>query len=266
MTLGGIAVRVLLVAVVAAGAALAALLLSNRQDPVYEASTQLLIGASVRPELQILGPPFSGDGTDNEIRMSTEATLANSHLIALRTAREQPELDMDADEVNRRVTATATANTQVLRITATGTSRARAELLLSAYRKEYLALRREQERERAADVVDALEQRLDRLPADEADGPMGAALRNQLNALESLQEVGSEPEVVDPVRAASEPASPKTRRNVLFGLLFGLALGIGLVALRSEIDRRHPEEQPRGDGVARKREHEEELFSETSLR
>jgi uncharacterized protein involved in exopolysaccharide biosynthesis len=267
MTLGSIVVRVLLVAVVAAAAALAALLLSNRQDPVYEADMQLLMGASVRPELQILGPPFTGDGTDNEIRMSTEATLANSHLIAQRTARGDRAPEMSADEVNDRVTASASGNAQVLRISATGTSRERAEQLLSAYSRAYLATRRMQERQRAEEVADALDQRLDDLSADDAAGPAGAALRNQISALESLQEVGSEPEVVDPVRGSSEPASPKTERNVLFGLLFGLALGIGLVALRSELERRRPGEPPRRPrrDVTHTRE-EEELFTETSLR
>lgn len=264
MTLGGIAVHVLLVAVVAAATALAALLLSNRQEPIYEADTQLLIGASVRPELQILGPPFTGDGTDNEIRMSTEATLANSNLIAQMTARAERGLGLDSDEVDQRVEAAAVGKTQVLRISATGTSRERAEQLLSAYRKEYLALRRTRQRERAEEVVDALQIRLRGLSDADAEGPLGAGLRNQLNALESLQEVGSEPEIVDGVRAAADPTSPQTERNVLFGLLVGLALGIGLVALRSEVVRRRPDQEPPGRGVAR--EHDDELFSETSLR
>ena len=262
MTLGGIAVRVLLVAVVATAAALSALLLSKQQEPVYEATTELLIGASVRPELQILGPPFTGDGTENEIRMSTEAELANSHLIAQRTARSARELGMNADEVDAGVTAAAVGETQVLKISATGTSRERAERLLSAYRAMYLSTRRARQRKRAAAVADALERRLARLSPDDAAGPMGASLRNQLNALEALEEVGGGPEVVDVVRASSEPTSPKTGRNVLFGLLFGLALGVGLVALRSELLRRRPE-PPRHRVRA---ERDQDLLSETSLR
>ena len=44
--------------------------------------------------------------------------------------------------------------------------------------------------------------------------------------------------LVEPARPPSAPSSPKTRRNVVLGILLGALLGFGLAALFERIDRR----------------------------
>jgi uncharacterized protein involved in exopolysaccharide biosynthesis len=244
MTAASLAIRVLLVAVIAAVVGLAALILSHGQEPQYSASSDLLVGSSVRPELAVLGPPFTGDGTDNAIRMNTEATVAGSHAIAASTATAAPGLGYDADAVAARVTVSALPQSQVLRISATGPSAAKAAALLTAYRGRYLAAERDRQRTSAKRVQAAVQQRFDNLPRADQKGTLGASLRNQLAALRELAQVGALPQVVDPLRASAGPSQPKTGRNVLFGLLFGVAVGIGLVALRSELAKRGDQRPP----------------------
>jgi capsular polysaccharide biosynthesis protein len=264
MTVASLAIRVLLVAVIAALVGVAALVFSRGQEPQYSASTDLLVGSSVRPELAVLGPPFTGDGTDNAIRMNTVAAVAGSHAVAESTARAKPDLRYDGDEIAARVTVAALPQSQVLRITATGPSAAKAAELVTTYRQQYLAAERDRERRNATRVQASVQQRFDNLPRSDQKGTLGAALRNQIAALRELARVGALPQVIDPLRASTAPSAPKTGRNVLFGLLFGLAVGIGLVALRSELDRRGAgpragrfEHEPSGNG---------EVLSETTAR
>ena len=238
MTIATVTIRVLLVAVIAALVGLAALVFSRQQQPEYSASSDLLVGSAVRPELAILGPPFTGDGTDNAIRMNTAATVAGSHAVAAATAKAKPDLGYDADGVAARVHVAALPQSQVLRITATGPSAGKAAALLSAYRRQYLASERQRQRRNARRVLADVQRRFADLPAGDQTGPLGASVRNQIAALRELERVGSVPEVIDPLNASAAPSTPKTGRNVLFGVLFGLAVGIGLVALRSELGKR----------------------------
>jgi capsular polysaccharide biosynthesis protein len=238
VTVASLAIRVLLVAVIAGLVGLAALVFSHRQEPQYSASTDLLIGSSVRPELAILGPPFTGDGTDNAIRMNTVAAVAGSHEVAASTARAEPRLGYDADQVAAHVSVAALPQSQVLRIVATAPSRDKAAELVSAYRRQYLVAERDRQRESARRVQKSVQQRFDDLPRSDQKGQLGAALRNQIAALRELARVGTLPQVIDPLRASAAPSAPKTKRNVLFGVLFGLAVGIGLVALRAELGKR----------------------------
>ncbi len=238
MTIASLAIRILLVALIAAIVGLAALVLSHRQEPQYSASTDLLVGSSVRPELAVLGPPFTGDGTDNTIRMNTVAAVAASHAVAASTARAKPDLGYDAGEVAEHVSVAPLPQSQVLRISATGPSAAKASELVTAYRQQYLNAERNRQRRSARRVQSSVQQRFDDLPRSDQKGTLGASLRNQIAALRELARVGTLPQIVDPLRASSAPSEPKTSRNVLFGILFGLAVGIGLVALRSELGKR----------------------------
>jgi capsular polysaccharide biosynthesis protein len=246
LTLGGLLVRALLVLIVAAIAAVVAFALSERQPKRYQAQTQLAYGIALRPELQVLGTGFI-DATDDDVRLATEVQVLNSFDIARRTVRAAPDLGLTAKEVDDRVQAAPVGDTQVASITAKDSSPARAARLAAVYREQYLTDRRVRDRRRAREVSDALSERLRSLPRSQRIGATGAQLRTQLGALTVLERSGSGvPQLVQGVRASSTAVSPQTSRNVLFGALFGLAVGIGLVALRPPARRSPP--SPEGDG------------------
>jgi uncharacterized protein involved in exopolysaccharide biosynthesis len=58
-----------------------------------------------------------------------------------------------------------------------------------------------------------------------------------------LKRVGTgSPEVIESARASSVASEPQTLRNVLFGVIFGLLVGVGLVALRAQSRSRAAEQ------------------------
>jgi capsular polysaccharide biosynthesis protein len=235
--LRGLLVRVLLVMVLAAVAGVAALIFSQRQPERYDASVRLSYAA--RPDMQALGLV---DPTDNTVRLNTEAAELESFDLAVATSRAVPELDMTPDTVADNVTAAALPDTQVVELAAQGTTAGRAVRLLEVYRDTYLERRSERERERVQDAERALRRRLADLPRTQRDGALASSLRAQLGALAVVRRSGTGiPEAIEGVRRPTAASAPRTARNVLFGVLFGVAAGIGLVAVLPSRRRTAPE-------------------------
>jgi uncharacterized protein involved in exopolysaccharide biosynthesis len=239
----GLVIRGLLVLIIAALVGGAAYQFSDAQEKTYEANASLLFSSQLRPELQVLGASFASSGSETEIRLATAAQLVASYDIARIVARRHPDLGYDADEISSRVKAGALTKTQIVRLTATGATPDRALKLADAYIREYVDTLRSRQRRNAGRVGAAVERRYDGLTARERRESTGSALRSQLGALEVLERVGSgQPEISQQPRVAGEPTQPRTQRNVLFGAIFGLALGIGLVALRDQLLRLRPDQ------------------------
>ena len=231
----GIVVRVLLVLVVTALAGAAAIGFSNQQSKEYEASMRFQFGDLLSPELQILGPDFGAPDVDEEVYINTEASALNSADIGDATARKHPELNYTAGQINARAHATANRNTFIVVLRGRSDSPQRAARLVAAYGEEYLALRRERERDQAAKAQAILRERLRQVPREERGTLRSATLQNKIADLEVLKRAGSgSPKVIASARATSAAVQPQTARNVVFAVLFGLAVGIGMVALRSE--------------------------------
>ena len=222
----------LLIAALAGGAAYA---FSASQEKEYRATTEFAFGRTASPELNALGPDFSEPSIDEAVRIATEAERLDSFDVAAATARTNPELGLAAGAVNRRVTAEPDRGSLVVVVTSTGTTPARAARLGRAYTQTYLRLLRDDERERALEVEQALQRRLSELPQSSRVGPLGASIRDQLSVIGVLRRVGSgSPDVIQNARSSAIAAQPQTKRNVLFGVLFGLVAGVGLVALRAD--------------------------------
>lgn len=223
---------VVFVALLVGGAAYA---FSVSQPQEYQATTEFAYGQLLTPELQVLGSGFGEPDIDEDVRIATEAARVNSFDVAEATARAAPELGYSANQIAARVDASPDRGTLVVVLTATANSPEAAERLASAYSNQYLKLVRSGDRRRAMDVEDALRQRLRDLPIGDREGVIGAQLRDQISAVDLLTSVGGgSPAIIEGARASSAPANPQTTRNVLFGLLFGVAVGVGLVALRTE--------------------------------
>jgi capsular polysaccharide biosynthesis protein len=221
---------VVLLALIVGGAAYA---FSESQTREYKATTQLGYGRDLSPELQVVGLPEPQG--DEAVRIATEAQRVASFDIADATAKANPGLGYDGAAIHSRVTATPTRGTLVIVITATGDTAQRAAQLGNAYSQTYLRVVRGREREQFTTVERALRSRLTNLsPADRA-GALGASVRSQLTLAALFQRVGTGlPVVIGTARASAAPAEPQTTRNVLFGILFGAVVGIGLMALRSD--------------------------------
>lgn len=233
--IAGIA-RGALVLIVALLVGAAAYAFSERQPEEFESAASLAYGRLLSPELLVLGPDFAGEpDIDDDVRLATETSRVNSFDVAAATERAVPELGYTAGQIAAMINATPVRGSLVVDITARAPSPKDAQRLAGAYARAYLRRVRDRERSGARRVERILRTRLDELPPGDREGVIGASLRNQISTLAVLSRVGSgSPQVIESPRATSVPAQPQTTRNVLFGLLFGLVVGVGLVALRPD--------------------------------
>ena len=231
MRFAGQVIAVGILAVIAAGVAYA---YSKNQPTEYTAVAQLGYGANLQPELQLLGSAFEDIEIDEE-EVGTEARRVDSYDIAVKTAKRSPRLGYSADEIDARIEVTAFSGAWLIYVIAREDTPARAARLAQAYTDAYLACIRARERRRLGMIERALEKRLAEISPPSAAGLLGATLRDQLSHARLIRRVGvAAPEVIENARAAGAASNDNTTRNVLFGLLFGIVAGIGLVALRSE--------------------------------
>jgi uncharacterized protein involved in exopolysaccharide biosynthesis len=229
-----LAVKALVVVGITALAGIAAYGFSKQQARTYTAISQLGYGRSLTPELQSLGPAFAEPTIDAE-SMATEATRVKSFDVAIAAAKASPQLRLNAPQIAARTDVSQPHDTHTVVVTATGPTPFEAARLGNAYVDAYVATQRERQRRRADEVRRALEFRLSHISKRSALGPLGSTLRDEISLAGLIGRVqAGGPQVIERAHPAGAPSQPQTQRNVLFGLLFGLVAGIGLVALRSE--------------------------------
>jgi uncharacterized protein involved in exopolysaccharide biosynthesis len=248
-----VATRVVLVLIIAALAGAAALAFSKSQPKEYQSRLRFEYGRLVSPELQILGPGFAEPGMDENIRAQTEAAAVSSYNVAVATAKAAPNLGTPG-QISAHVSAQAVRDTLTVELIARAPTPVGAAQLANTYAQAYLGLRRQRERRRAANAEDTLKKTLVQLPRVDRLGFPGQSLNGQIAGLEILRRNGTgNPQIIEQARPNYALASPLTQRNVLFGVLFGLAVGIGLVALRSDGRSRVASAARRGSTAVRAR-------------
>lgn len=217
--------RKLVILVALISVPLCAFLYSSSQTKEYTASATLLFEA------------------EEQVGLS-EATRRNATLEALAAL---PEVAVKASEIiGISVTevlgsvevGSANENANITTVSATNESPERAAEVANAYARAVIVFQRESSRAKLKAKIDVIEKKIAGLTPTEAAGPQGALLeekRSQLEVEEALQTGNTS--LVQEAAAPSSPSKPKTSRNVILGLLFGLILGLGLAALIERLDR-----------------------------
>ncbi len=200
-----------------------AFLYSSAQTEEYTASATLLFESET-------------ESLDASREAATNEALAALPAVAVIAAKE---LDGDVSEVLGSVeVSAANENANVTTISATNESPQRAAEIANAYSDAYIDFRRESDRSQFKESIAVLEDRLGELPPSDANGQKGELLKEQIGELEV--EEALQTGKVSPVQEAgppSSPSKPKTKRNVLVGIVFGLVLGLGLAAVIERLDR-----------------------------
>lgn len=236
------AARLALVVVIALLCGAAAYVFSESQEERYRATTRLSFDITLRPDL-IVSAEFPNVEPWDDGPAQTNALTVGSRDVAARTAAA---LRLDIDDVEDDVSVGVDRGTAIVRISATADTPAAAKTLAQTYRTQYKLMRAERESTRARSMRETFQRRLDEIGGDDATGSLAASLRDRIVALTALEREGTGlPEVVEAAHATDDPAEPQTRRNVLFGLLFGFVLAVGLTALLRDRDR-----APRGARAA----------------
>jgi non-specific protein-tyrosine kinase len=186
----------LLVAVCVVLAGTAAVAITMRQTPRYQASIMMFVSAADRT-----ADPASGHqaGLLSRERVKSYANLLRSERIA-RGLAATPGVGLSAENIRAKISAEAIEETVLLRATVTDGSPDRAKRLANALGAQFVRL------------------------VEELERPSGDA--------RPLVKVT----VVDSAQEPVVPVSPRPLLNLALGLLAGLALGIGGSLLRENAD------------------------------
>lgn len=213
---------------------LLALVLSLAQDEQYTATATLLF----REDPQGLLGDDAGTFVDPSRAAATNDELVSLPVVAERTA-DQMDADVTGQQVLSSVSVDSGGEADIAEISATTASPELSASMANAYGQAYIDFRREADQAQVQRAIDLVNSSLAALDADELAGEQGQVLQDQLDQLELTQALQTgQAELVQLAEPPSSASSPKTRRNVMLGLVLGGLLGFGLAALLERIDRR----------------------------
>jgi Mrp family chromosome partitioning ATPase len=219
----------------------AALAYALTRTELYQASSRILLQESDLGTT-ITGLQGGGQLPDPEREVATALELALQPAVAQRVVREV-DFPITADELLTKTKAAAEGNSRLLSFTVVDPDPARAAVLANAYARQYVNYRRDTNREAIERAVNGVRAQLQLAEAGDQDSRV-QSLQQQLGALELLNQVESgNAQFVQPARTPADPFYPKPVRTGVLGLLVGLLLGIGLVALRDRMDHRLKREE-----------------------
>lgn len=180
--------------------AAAALFVSTRQDPVYRASTKIVVGqgrALFGPDVSFAVEPFT----------QTMTELLQSDVVAERVIREQ-NLPISSTELLDRVEITSKPDTSVLEVTYDDTDRERAVRVLGELAASFTKL------------------------IDEGLGGGRTATPTPSGSTDATSAQPVSATVFDPAHVEPGQVSPKPVRTVVIATLVGLIIGLALAFLR----------------------------------
>jgi polysaccharide biosynthesis transport protein len=221
------------------GVPLIAFATSRGQQRLYQASADVLVNEQ-NPTAAALNLA-TGVASPPDRYAATQATLARVGTVAQMAVRAAKLPNRTAAGLLANSTVSGNPNVDLLTFSVTDPVPMVAEKLANAYATQFTVYRRSLD---TAALSGAIADVRRKLKAIVASGDRGsplflrlAANDRDLEALATLQATGSSAVVVGEASNASQ-VQPKTRRNVILGVLVGLALGIGLALLRESLDNR----------------------------
>ena len=210
---------------------LVALVFSLLQEKQYTATATLFFRQ----------PPTTLAGSESIVDPTREAAT-NGELIALPVVAERASQELpgvSGAEVLGSVSVAPSENADTAAISATTGDPQLSATMANAYGNAYIAFRRSADRSQVQDAISLAEASLQELSPVEQEGTEGEALRKQLDQLklaQALQTGGAE--LVQEATPPESASAPKTKRNVVLGIVLGLLFGLGLAVMLERIDRR----------------------------
>src|SRR4051794_821232 len=216
--------------VVCTGIAMAFALTATKQ---YEASARLLFRTS---NLTSLIDPTTANSANPQRDQGTNLLLVGSSAVATRV-KQALKLPDSPDDLLGQIDATSEPETDLINIPATDPDPKRASALANAFAEQFVAYRRDADRNRIAAGENLLRQQIDQLPA--GNTAERAELSQALQKVIALRAVTTgDAEVVDRAGVPSLPSSPRLRRDLALSIVLGLVLGVALAFLVDMFDRR----------------------------
>ena len=218
---------------------LIALVASHGRQHLYQASADVLVNqqnptaAALNLNTNIATPP--------DRYAATQASLARLGTVVQMAVNAANVPHRTAAGLLANSSVSANLNVDLLKFSVTDPIPAVARRLANAYAKQFTVWRRQLD---TAALSTAVADARRKLKAIEAAGNSGSPLflrlssrERDLEELQTLQAAGSSAVVVGSAGGTSL-VQPKTRRDLLLGMIVGLALGVVLAFLRESLDTR----------------------------
>jgi polysaccharide biosynthesis transport protein len=216
-----------------------AVLLSSRQEPLYQASAEIYlkradIAAAVSgvtdPTLQVEATRF----------LNTQANVARDPRLAERVVARAQVPGLTAGGLLGSSSVTARKDSDLLDVAVASRHAERAVLLANTYADEFRKYRTELDTGRVNDALDNVKARIRSLAARglSVESQAYAALLEKQTDLETVGKLlANNTQVLRPAGGAAK-IRPQTRRNGILGALLGGFLGIALAFAAEALDRR----------------------------
>ncbi|HEV7564989.1 MAG TPA: Wzz/FepE/Etk N-terminal domain-containing protein [Microbacteriaceae bacterium] len=211
---------------------LAALAFSLHQHAQYQGSAQVLLSQQDLANQLTATPSYTNIPADRQAQ--TQAELARVPAVA-QQAIKATRTPMSATKFLAASTATAGTNADLLTFTFTSPDPELASRLATAYARAYVHYRLSVDTAAINAALTEVENELKTLPSHGALYDSLVAKTTQLRTLAALKTANAS--VVRDAGAAVQTA-PRTKRNLVLGVLLGLFLGVGLAFLREALDTR----------------------------
>jgi tyrosine-protein kinase len=212
---------------------------SRSQPRLYQASAKVLVNEQ-NPTAAALNLT-TGVASPPDRYAATQATLARVGTVAQMAVRAAKLPHRTAAGLLANSSVSGDPNVDLLTFSVTDHIPVVAERLATAYATQFTVYRHRLDTAALSVAIADVHRKLKAILASGQRGsPLFlrlAATDRDLQSLQTLQATGSSAVVVGPASSASL-VQPKTRRNVILGVLVGLALGIALAFLRESLDTR----------------------------
>ena len=226
------------VALVAVLVPAAAVVLSARRAPLYQADAEVLLSQD-NLAASLTGLDSTSLFADPVRAAETQAALASVPAVAEGVVKANPSLHLSAGEILGDVSVSAASDADMLYVSAQNGDAALATRLAAAYARQYILYRRTIDTAAIARALDVAEHHLGALrAAGQTDKPLYASLADKAQTLRTMEALQTSNAFVVQTPAGAAKVSPKPVRDGVLGLALGLILGIGLAFLREALDTR----------------------------
>jgi succinoglycan biosynthesis transport protein ExoP len=212
---------------------------SRRQQHLYQASATVLVNEQ-NPVAQALNraPAVT---TPPDRYAATEAKLARVGTVAAMAVKEAGVPNRTASDLLANSSVSADLTADLLTFSVTDPVPNAARKLATAYARQFTQYRHKLDNSVLAAAIADTRRKLD---AHVVSGGGGSPMVRQLSAIErdleelqALQPASSGAAVVDTAGSAAL-VRPRTKRDIMLGVIVGLALGIALALIREALDTR----------------------------
>jgi polysaccharide biosynthesis transport protein len=218
---------------------LTAILVSARQDALYEAKAEVLLNPQNLAGSTLTGTTSGGIFQDPERIANTQADLASGPALAERVVAAAGVTDLDADELLASSSVSAKPNADLLEFTVENRDSDLAVRLANDYAEQFTLYRQEIDTTDIAAALIQVRERLDVLERrGRTTGQRYQALIQEEDRLVTAEALATSGTRVAREARDAEQIQPRTVRNAVLGIILGVGLGLILAFVLDSFDTR----------------------------